>query len=148
MRFLALCLAALALAPAALASERHPSLHELEGEVMCPTCHTTVDQSNSAIANRIRDFMRTRIEAGASKSQIKAALVSQFGPAILAEPRKHGFDLLAWLLPLGGLALGAVAVALAAWHWSRRREPRAGPEPALEPELELRVDAALRSFDS
>ena len=30
---------------------------ELEGEVMCPTCKTTLDQSSAPIANRIRQFI-------------------------------------------------------------------------------------------
>ena len=39
MRLLAVLLAALVVGvPAALASESHPTLHELEGQLMCPTC--------------------------------------------------------------------------------------------------------------
>ena len=69
----------------------------------------------------MKAFIRARIAAGASAEQIKAELVDQFGPAVLAEPPKRGFDLLAWLLPLGALALGAVVVGALAWTWSRRR---------------------------
>ncbi|MDX6517363.1 MAG: hypothetical protein QOF50_209, partial [Gaiellaceae bacterium] len=54
----------LTVAAPALASERHPSLAELEGEVMCPTCHTTLDESNSAIAQQIKAFIRVRIAQG------------------------------------------------------------------------------------
>ena len=91
------------LAAPALASERHPTLGELEGEVMCPTCKTTLDQSTAPIADRIRQFISARIAAGDTKSEIKAKLVAQFGPAVLAEPSKHGFNLLAWVLPFVGL---------------------------------------------
>ena len=52
MRALLVAALALALAAPAVASERHPTLNELEGEVMCPICHTTLDQSNSAAAER------------------------------------------------------------------------------------------------
>ena len=45
-------LLALVLAPAALASEEHPTQAELEGELVCPTCHTTLDQSNAPVALR------------------------------------------------------------------------------------------------
>ena len=141
--------AALVLAAPALASDAHPTLAELEGQIMCPICHTTLDQSNSAAAQRIKAFIVRRIRAGDSKSEIERRLVSDFGPAILAEPPKRGFDLLAWLLPIGGLGAGAVAVGFAAWRWTRSREPEpalaaAGP---LDPALERRLDDELRRFD-
>ena len=48
--------AALALAGAAAAAcaQPHTSLAALEGEIMCPTCHTTLDQSDSPAAQRDR----------------------------------------------------------------------------------------------
>ena len=151
-RLLVICLLPLALAtaPAALASEQHPTLGELEGEVMCPTCHTTLDQSSSPVAERIRVFIRARIAAGDTRSGIKRELVAQFGPAILAAPPHKGFGLLAWWLPIAGLLAGLGAVTFAVWHWSRTRAP-VGPAPppadALEPDLERRVDEELARFD-
>ena len=153
----AACAAALLVLPLAgtvVASEAHPTLAELEGEVMCPICHTTLDQSNSAAAARIKAFIVRRIKAGDTKSEIKRELVDQFGPAILAEPPKHGFDLLAWLLPIVGILGGGLVIGFAAWRWSRRREPEfvlsgggvALPRP-LDPELERRLDDELRRFD-
>jgi cytochrome c-type biogenesis protein CcmH len=140
---------ALVLAAPALASEAHPTLNEMEGEVMCPICHTTLDQSSSAAAQRIKAYIVRRIRAGDTKSEIENRLVADFGPSILAQPPKKGFDLLAWLLPIGGLLAGAVAVGFAAWRWTKSREP----EPALaavgplDPQLERRLDEELRRFD-
>ena len=156
MKPLLVALLALALAAAiglgadpAAASERHPTLSELEGQVMCPTCHTTIDQSNSAIANRIRQFIVARIAAGDTRSQIKQRLVAQFGPAILAAPPRKGFDLLAWWLPFAGLALAGAAVSVAAWRWAHSREPAGtGGAERLEPELERRLDEELARFES
>jgi len=138
---------ALGLAAPALASERHPTLGELEGEVMCPTCKTTLDMSTAPIADRIRAFISARIVAGDTKSEIKRKLVAQFGPAILAEPSKKGFNLLAWVLPFLGLGLGAVALGWLAWRWSRRSAPLAAVGPPLDPELDRRVDDELARFD-
>jgi len=144
---LALCLGTLA-APAR-ASESRPTLAELEGEVMCPTCHTTLDMSSSPIAARMRVFIKQRIAAGDTKSQIESKLVAQFGQGVLAAPPKHGFGLLAWLLPLGGIFAGAAALAYGAWRWSRGRGPAAtaAAGPPLDPELERRLDDELRAFD-
>jgi cytochrome c-type biogenesis protein CcmH len=146
---LVLALALVLTAPAA-ASERHPSLGELEGEVMCPTCKTPLDQSSAPIADRIRRFISARIAAGDTKSEIKEKLVAQFGPAVLAEPSRHGFNLLAWVLPFAGIGLGAIALGALVWRWSRARGPAPATAggPALDPELDRRVDEELAKFDA
>jgi len=147
VRVLLVAALALALAAPALASERHPTLGELEGEVMCPTCKTTLDQSSAPVANRIRAFISARISAGDTKSEIKTKLVQQFGPAILAEPSKKGFNLLAWVLPFIALGIGAIALGGLAWRWSRREPAPAAAGPPLDPELDRRVDEELARFD-
>ncbi len=128
-----------------------PSPADLEAELVCPTCDTTLDQSNAPVAQRMKQIIRAQIAAGLTEAEIKAALVDQFGPGVLAEPPKSGFDLLAWLLPLGLLVSGAVGVGLVAWGWSRRRDDAAvtdmRDEP-IEPELERRLDAELERFDA
>jgi len=112
----------LALVPAALASEAHPTQGELEAELVCPTCKTTLDQSNAPVALRMKRFIAARIAAGDSKSEIKDQLVAQFGKGVLAAPEKEGFDLLAWVVPLVGLAAGAVVLTLLLWRWTRRAD--------------------------
>lgn len=135
--------AVLALAAPALAAEP-PTLSDIEDEVVCPTCRTTLDMSNAPVADRMRAFIRARIAAGDSKAEIKSRLVDEFGEGVLAAPPKRGFDLLAWLLPLAGIAAAGIAVAVAARRWARSRREAEAP---LEPELERRVDEALARFD-
>ena len=150
MRAAAVALAALVLAAPAGASEQRPTAAELESELVCPVCESTLDTSNAPVALRMKAFIRERIAAGDTKSEIKAALVDQFGQAVLAVPPKRGFELVAWLLPLAGLALGAVVVGLLAWRWSHARggdEPPEGGEP-LDPELERRLDDELAHFET
>jgi len=141
-------LAALALVAPALASETSPTAAELESELVCPTCKTTLDQSTAPVAERMKEIIRERIAAGDTKSEIKAAFVAQFGPAVLATPGKSGLDLLAWLLPLLGLGIAAVVVGFLAWHWSRRRGENGDVSLVpLDPELERRVDAELARYE-
>jgi cytochrome c-type biogenesis protein CcmH len=128
------------------ADGERPTLADLEGEVMCPVCNTTLDQSSSPAARQIKSFIAMRIQAGDSKDQIKDNLVAEYGPQILAAPPTEGFDLLAWLLPLVGLVGGALVLAALAWHWSRRRGPPPR-SPALSPAAERRVDEELARFD-
>jgi cytochrome c-type biogenesis protein CcmH len=138
-------LAALA-APAAAADP--PRAADLEAELVCPVCATTLDQSNAPVAERMKLFIRQRIAAGDSEQQIKDALVAEFGRGVLAEPPKGGFGLLAWILPLAALAGGLVAVCALVWAWSRRRPTGAVAVSPLDPDLERRVDEELARFES
>jgi cytochrome c-type biogenesis protein CcmH len=147
VRLLAVLVAGLALAAPAAAADR-PTLADLEDELVCPTCETSLEMSNSPIAERMRAFIRERIAAGDSKEEIKAALVEQFGEGVLAAPPKKGFNLLAWLLPLVGLVLAAAVVTVLARRWlaGRTDEPDE-PAPRLDPALERRLDDELARFD-
>ena len=147
LRLLAVVGAALVLAGQATACARpRASLSYLEGQIMCPTCHTTLDQSDALAAQRIKHYIQRRIDQCATAGQIKSDLVANFGAGILAAPPHEGFDLLAWWLPLGGILAGAALLAVGVWRWNRRsRAPVA--EPALEPELEARVDELLAKWD-
>jgi cytochrome c-type biogenesis protein CcmH len=148
MRLLASIVVALAIAGPAAAATCKPTLSSLEGQVMCPTCKTTLDQSSSPIAERMRSYIRARIAAGDCAGEIKASLVDEFGESVLASPPKRGFNLLVWVLPLVAAAAGAIAVAFAARRW---RGPRAVPAavaaPALGADLERRVDDELARYD-
>ena len=150
---LAVALLVLALAAPALASEERPTLGEIEGEVICPTCQTTLALSSSPIAERMREFIRDRVAAGDTKTEIKDALVAQFGESVLAAPPKQGFNLLAWVLPLAGVAVAGTLVGVLAYRWSRGGRPGDGApasreEPRLDPELERRLDEELARYDA
>jgi cytochrome c-type biogenesis protein CcmH len=154
LRVLALLFAALLLAAPATASEAHPTLGELEDQLMCPICAgETLAQSDSPAAQQIKGYITRRIAAGATRSQIKDELVKEWGQRILAAPPRHGFDLLAWALPLIGVVGGAGIMGLLAWRWTRVREPEPSPQQwalnghPLEPDEERRLDEELARFD-
>lgn len=135
----------------AVASERRPTLAELEREVMCPTCQTPLELSDAPIAERMRVFIRARIAAGDTKSEIKAKLVADFGEGVLTAPPTHGFGLLAWVLPFAGLLGFGAAIGVVAWRWTRAGSERAGPNDDgrfdLDPAVERRLDEELARFD-
>ena len=147
-RLVALLGAAVALlvAAPASASEQHPTAAELESELVCPVCETTLDSSDAPVARLMKARIRERIAAGNTKSEIKAYFVDQYGNGVLAVPPRKGFDLLAWLLPLAGLGVGLVVVGALAWRWSRGRDDDAGDGEPLDPALERRLDDELERF--
>jgi cytochrome c-type biogenesis protein CcmH len=154
LRLAAVVVVALALAGSAAAACANPrtSLGYLEGQVMCPTCHTTLDQSDSAAALRIEVEIRKRIAQCWTADQIKAELVANFGPGILAAPPRKGFDLLAWWLPLGGVIVGAAVLAFGVWRWSRTRADSGdgdggGGGSQLDAADEQRLDELLARLD-
>jgi cytochrome c-type biogenesis protein CcmH len=151
-RLAVLLVAALAFAVPAFASEQHPTQSELEASLVCPTCHVPLDESNAPVAQQMKQTIRADIAKGWTRSRIIDAFVADYGTSVLAEPQTHGFDLIAWVLPLGGAAVGVVGLGAGAWYWSRNRRLRSTSvqddlEPPLDPELERRVDEELARFD-
>jgi cytochrome c-type biogenesis protein CcmH len=121
--------AALVTAPASPASERHPSMTELEREVMCPTCGTTLNHSNSPAADRMRVYLRGRIDAGWTRQQILDGVVAEYGgdESVLARTPTHGRGAAAWALPMV-----MVLVALLGGAVTLRRWRRAGAAPVTQ----------------
>jgi len=149
VRLAAATAAALVLAgPAAACVHPRTSLAYLEGQIMCPTCHTTLDQSDAPAAQRIKAHIQQRIAQCWTAGRIEAELSSpdMFGPAILAAPPHKGFDLLAWWLPIGGVALGALLVGFGVWRWTRTR-PQEEARPPIDDDTERRLDELLARLD-
>jgi cytochrome c-type biogenesis protein CcmH len=139
----------LALAPTASAA--CPTVADLEDELICPTCKTTLDQSDAPVARQIKALVARRVAQCASKEEIKDELVADFGPAVLAAPPREGFHWLAWLLPLAGLLAAAGVISVFVWRWSHSRPAEVvvdsnGRLP-LDPELERRLDRELARYD-
>ena len=150
VRLAAVVAATLVLAgPAAACAHPRTSLSYLEGQIMCPTCHTTLDQSDAAAAQAIKAQVAKRIDQCWTVKQIEAELVANFGAGILAAPPHKGFDLLAWWLPLGGVIAGAALLAVGVWRWSRTRDddpPGNNLSPGDE-ETERQLDELLARLD-
>jgi cytochrome c-type biogenesis protein CcmH len=139
--------AALVLAASAPAGS-HPNAAAIETKLVCPVCHETLDQSTAPVAQEMKVEIRKRIAQGWTEKQILDEMVANFGPGVLSTPSKHGFDLLAWVLPIGGAAAGVIALGVGARYWTRAPAGPAPPEsPALDPEMEQRIDDELDRFD-
>ncbi len=151
MRALLLTLLALTLVGApAQAAEPRASLPDIEDEVMCLECGTALNVSTSAVADQEREFIAGLIAEGRTKAEIKDALVAEYGPRVLAEPRDDGFQLTAWVVPVLA-ALGALAlVVFVARRWrgrGRAAPPATATGQVLDDDDARRLDAELAAFD-
>ena len=137
---LALLLAALVLgvlaAQPSLAQEQPPGsetsnpvtpndVNEVARQLWCPLCSgVRLDACELKACEQMRDVIRIKLEEGQDSEAIKAYFVEQYGPQVLGEPPKEGFNLLAWVLPFVALMAGAVFL-----FFRIRRMVR--PQPAL-----------------
>jgi cytochrome c-type biogenesis protein CcmH/NrfF len=116
-------------APTAAAPQPQTTVTAIEGEVMCPICGTLLELANSPQAKRERAYVAKLVAAGKTKAEIKDALVTQYGSAVLALPEASGFDLSAYLVPAIALALAIAALAFSVARW-RREGKRSSPQSA------------------
>ena len=109
-------------------ARQHPTQAELEAELVCPTCHD--DARRVRLAARAADEgLHPRADRGGRDEDPdhRRARRAELGPQVRAVPTKHGFDLLAWLLPfLGDRGRRGRARRAAAWYWSRNRDDADG----------------------
>lgn len=122
MAGLATALTLLSLSPAPADAQTNASLPDIEDEVMCTICGTTLQLSNSPQAERQKAYINRLIAQGKTKEEIKDALVGEYGADVLAVPEASGFNLAAFIVPIGGVLVALVAVGLAARRWRHARD--------------------------
>lgn len=133
------------MAPAAEAACQKTSLLEIQDEVMCVICGVPLVNAGGPQSDDQREFIRERAARCESKQQIKDALVAEYGPAVLAMPAKRGFDLAAYLVPIGALVIALAAITAGALRWRRSGRGTAA-DLAASPDADALEDD-LRRYD-
>jgi cytochrome c-type biogenesis protein CcmH/NrfF len=111
------------------------SVDAVSSTVMCPSCDTTLDQSNSPAAVRMRAWVTAAVEAGWTDEEIRDGLVAEYGgdESILATPRARGVGMLVWLVPALIVLLALVIGAMSLRRWRRAaRQTRSVSSPAFQ----------------
>lgn len=143
---------ALAGPASAAAATARASFTDIESDVMCIACHEPLAVAQSPEAFSERAYIRQLIGQGLTKQQIEKQLVAQYGPAILAKPPAHGFNLLIYILPPVLLVAGIAGLAIALPRWRRRSRPAAAAPlpagPALDPVDARRLQEDLARRDA
>ena len=120
-------------------------VNEIAGDLYCPVCpNTPLDVCETLACSEWREQIREQIAAGMSEDEIADYFVEQYGERVLAKPRRSGFTLLLWVLPLIGISVGIVALGAVLRKWRRGH----GSEPMLAPEqIEVSAEARQRIED-
>jgi cytochrome c-type biogenesis protein CcmH len=128
------------------------SFNDIENEVMCTSCGVPLSIAESPQAERERAEIRRLVAQGLTKSQVKARLVADYGPNVLALPKSEGFNVAVYVLPIVLFAtlVGGVGVLLP--RWRRQRATSGGDgEGAGAPPLGAadaqRLDEDLARYD-
>lgn len=121
--------------------------YSLYRELRCPICEVSLEQSDTQIANQMKDLIKEKLAAGETPDQIKAYFVSRYGESILMSPPKNGLSLTAYVIPGIGLIFGAGIVGVALRQFRRGAAEAEAPPPPLEMDGDLaaRVEAEIRA---
>jgi cytochrome c-type biogenesis protein CcmH/NrfF len=94
----------------------------IAADLRCPSCEgETVAQSQSPVAQAMRDVIADQLADGRSGDQVRTWFVDRYGPDILATPPRSGAGHLLWVVPVA--VVGAMA-ALTVRSMRRRGAPR------------------------
>ncbi len=97
------------------------------GQILLECNHVGCPDSPGQIAD-----LHAQLDAGVSDDAVFKFFSAKYGPTILAEPVRGGFDDVAWVGPFAFLLLGIVLILVLLRLW-RARHARLVPEPPLLP---------------
>jgi cytochrome c-type biogenesis protein CcmH len=122
------------------ADNQEARFQKLGSKIMC-TCGCAemllqCDHVGCQNSDRMRRELRANVQTMSSDEEVLDSFRSTWGVAAVVEPRTHGFELLAWVLPVAGLGLGLLLVVVLIRNWKLRSAPVAAADLNLGPELE------------
>lgn len=128
------------------------SLTDIENDVMCVACRTSLAVSESPQAYAEKAEIQRLIDQGQTKAQIESVLVTEYGPAVLALPPAHGFNLTVYILPPALVLAGVAVLAVTLPRWRRRARAaqcaEAASAPRPDPADARRLNDELARYDA
>jgi cytochrome c-type biogenesis protein CcmH len=120
-------------------------------EIWCPLCSgVRLDACELKACEQMKEVIAIKLAEGEDTASIKAYFVEQYGPEVMGEPPRQGFNWLAWILP----AVAAVAGGYFFWRTTHRMmqpsaplQPPAGFEPSATMPVRLAPDDLQRQAD-
>lgn len=119
-------------------------------DLWCPLCggRLRLDSCELKACAQMREVIEIKLAEGEDAESIRDYFLEQYGPQVLGEPPRQGFNWLAWLLPLVAVAGGGIFLWLRLQQMAGPSRPAtarvAGPE---HDERERRLDEELARYD-
>ena len=111
-------------------------------ELWCPLCSgVRLDSCELKACEQMKEVIAIKLSEGEDTESIRAYFVEQYGPQVLGEPPRSGFNWLAWLLPVavvigGGFFFWRMTHRLVRTSDPGESRPASQPAPAQTPEDE------------
>jgi len=133
------------------ADNQEARYRKLGSKIMC-TCGCAemllqCDHVGCPNSDRMTHQLRANVQAMSNDEEVLDWFRNTWGVTAVVEPRTHGFELLAWVLPAAGLGLGLLLVVLLIRNWKMRPAPVAAADINLAPDLEALRDRARRETE-
>lgn len=81
----------------------------LDAQLRCVVCkNQSIAESESEIAQVMRELVRERIAAGDTDAEVRAYLTDRYGEYVLLRPTGSPKNLILWTGPVIALAMGAI----------------------------------------
>lgn len=96
---------------------------------------------------RMISELRANVKRTSNDEEVLNWFRKTWGVTAVVEPSTHGFELMAWVLPVAGLALGLTLVLLLARNWKMRTAPIASADLKMDDRLEVLRARARRETE-
>jgi cytochrome c-type biogenesis protein CcmH len=126
----------------------HTTVQHMYDDLMCVLCHESLAVAQSAESYQERAYVRHFVAQGLTVKQIEDRMVGLYGTGVLAQPPKHGFSLLVYIIPPVVVLAGILLLFYTVPRWRRKAaaaRDAAGPtgEPAISEQESQRLDEEL-----
>ncbi|MEZ4616660.1 MAG: cytochrome c-type biogenesis protein CcmH [Caldilineaceae bacterium] len=82
-------------------------VNEIARSLWCPLCSgVRLDACELKACEQMKEVIAIKLAEGEDLDTIRTYFVAQYGPQVLGEPPREGFNWLAWVLPFVVLAIG------------------------------------------
>jgi cytochrome c-type biogenesis protein CcmH/NrfF len=133
------------------ADNQDARFQKVGGKIMC-TCSCAemllqCDHVGCPNSDQMRSQLKAQLQKTSNDEEVLDWFRTTWGMTAVVEPRTHGFELLAWILPPAGLGLGLLLVVLVIRKWKMQPAQVAAADLNLAPDLEALRDRARRETE-
>ena len=133
------------------ADNQEARFQKVGSKIMC-TCGCAqmllqCDHVGCPNSDQMRGQLKAQVKMTSNDEAVLDWFRSSWGVTAVVEPRTHGFELLAWILPPAGLGLGLLVLVFVIRNWKMRPAPVAAADLNLAPDLEALRARARRETE-